>query len=60
MATNKIRYLIIYLCLNNVFSHFQTYSITDTVDKIAESYGCKPIEGMLSHQVPFFYILKFD
>merc|ERR1712223_8212 len=29
----------------------ETYSITDTVQKIAESYDCKPIEGMLSHQL---------
>ena len=29
----------------------QTYAITDTVQKIAESYECKPIEGMLSHQL---------
>ena len=32
-------------------SFFQTYTITDTVQKIAESYDCKPIEGMLSHQL---------
>jgi curved DNA binding protein len=29
----------------------ETYSITDTIQKIAESYNCKPIEGMLSHQL---------
>jgi len=29
----------------------ETYTITDTVQKIAESYDCKPIEGMLSHQL---------
>ena len=29
----------------------QTYTITETVQKIAESYDCKPIEGMLSHQL---------
>lgn len=29
----------------------ETYTITDTVQKIAESYECKPIEGMLSHQL---------
>lgn len=29
----------------------ETYAVTDTVDKIAESFGCKPIEGMLSHQL---------
>ena len=31
--------------------YLQTYAITDTVQKIAESYECKPIEGMLSHQL---------
>lgn len=35
---------------------FQTYTITDTVQKIAESYQCKPIEGMLSHQLKQFKI----
>ena len=29
----------------------ETYQVTDTVQKIAESYKCKPIEGMLSHQL---------
>jgi len=29
----------------------ETYSVTDTVQKIADSYNCKPIEGMLSHQL---------
>lgn len=29
----------------------ETYTITDAVQKISESYGCKPIEGMLSHQL---------
>ena len=33
------------------FPLFQTYTVTDTVQKIAESYECKPIEGMLSHQL---------
>lgn len=27
------------------------YSITETVDKVAESYKCKPVEGMLSYQL---------
>jgi len=27
------------------------YSVTDAVQKVAESYGCKPIEGILSHQL---------
>ena len=30
---------------------FQTYIVTDTVQKIAESFECKPVEGMLSHQL---------
>jgi len=29
----------------------ETYTVTDTVQKIVESYNCKPIEGMLSHQL---------
>jgi len=29
----------------------ETYAITETVQKIAESFECKPIEGMLSHQL---------
>uniref|UniRef100_A0A1B6EFY4 Peptidase M24 domain-containing protein n=1 Tax=Clastoptera arizonana TaxID=38151 RepID=A0A1B6EFY4_9HEMI len=34
----------------------ETYTITDTVQKIAEAYECKPIEGMLSHQLKQFKI----
>lgn len=33
-----------------------TYSITDTVQKVAESFKCKPVEGMLSHQLKQFKI----
>merc|ERR1712055_781906 len=29
----------------------ETYAVTDTVQKIAESFNCKPVEGMLSHQL---------
>merc|ERR1712060_162229 len=29
----------------------ETYSITDTVQKISESYKCKPIEDWMSHQL---------
>jgi len=29
----------------------ETYEVTDTVSKIAESFKCKPVEGMLSHQL---------
>lgn len=32
------------------------YAITDAVQKVAESYKCKPIEGMLSHQLKQFKI----
>lgn len=32
------------------------YGVTDAVQKIAESYKCKPIEGMLSHQLKQFKI----
>lgn len=34
----------------------QTYAITDAVQKVAESYSCKPVEGMLSHQLKQFKI----
>lgn len=29
----------------------ENYQVTDTVQKVAESFDCKPIEGMLSHQL---------
>merc|ERR1711970_1616502 len=29
----------------------ETYEVTETVQKIAESFECKPVEGMLSHQL---------
>jgi len=29
----------------------ETYEVTETVSKIAESFDCKPVEGMLSHQL---------
>merc|ERR1712168_100977 len=29
----------------------ETYEVTDTVTKIAEAFKCKPVEGMLSHQL---------
>lgn len=34
----------------------ETYAITDAVQKVAEAYKCKPIEGMLSHQLKQFKI----
>jgi len=29
----------------------ETYEVTETVTKIAEAFNCKPVEGMLSHQL---------
>ncbi|BES95852.1 unnamed protein product [Nesidiocoris tenuis] len=29
----------------------QTYAVTDAVQKVCQSYKCKPVEGMLSHQL---------
>lgn len=29
----------------------ENYLVTDTIQKVSEEYGCKPIEGMLSHQL---------
>ncbi|KAJ9580445.1 hypothetical protein L9F63_024381 [Diploptera punctata] len=34
----------------------ETYAVTDAVQKVCESYKCKPIEGMLSHQLKQFKI----
>ncbi|XP_012268446.1 proliferation-associated protein 2G4 [Athalia rosae] len=34
----------------------ETYTITGTVEKICGAYKCKPIEGMLSHQLKQFKI----
>ncbi|XP_059487690.1 proliferation-associated protein 2G4 [Neocloeon triangulifer] len=34
----------------------ETYAITEAVQKVAEAYKCKPIEGMLSHQLKQFKI----
>jgi len=34
----------------------QNYSLTDAVQQISESYKCKPIEGMLSHELKQFKI----
>lgn len=40
----------------NLKCYFQNYAITDVVGKISAEYGCKPIEGMLSHQLKQFRI----
>jgi len=34
----------------------ETYAVTDAVQKVCESFKCKPIEGMLSHQLKQFRI----
>lgn len=34
----------------------ETYAITDAVQKVGEAYKCKPVEGMLSHQLKQFKI----
>ena len=34
----------------------QNVAITSAVQKVAESYQCKPVEGMLSHQLKQFEI----
>jgi hypothetical protein len=34
-----------------LFSYSQNFQITETIDKIADSYKCKPVEGMLSYQL---------
>lgn len=32
-------------------NNLKNYEITETIDKIADSYKCKPVEGMLSYQL---------
>lgn len=34
----------------------ENYQVTDAIQKIAEAYKCKPISGMLSHQLKQFRI----
>lgn len=34
----------------------ENYAVTDAIQKVAESYNCKPISGMLSHQLKQFRI----
>lgn len=48
--------LFIILVLLIFLSICQTYTITGTVEKICDAYKCKPIEGMLSHQLKQFKI----
>jgi curved DNA binding protein len=34
----------------------ENYAVTDAIQKVADSYKCKPISGMLSHQLKAFRI----
>jgi len=34
----------------------ENYAVTDAIQKVAESYQCKPISGMLSHELKQFRI----
>ena len=36
--------MFVILCLKNM-------AVTDAIQKVAEEFKCKPIEGMLSHQL---------
>lgn len=38
------------------FSFPQNYAITDVVSKVAKEFDCKPVEGMLSHELNHFRI----
>lgn len=62
----EVSYLyILHLCIYKLINFrvvyvasfcLQTYTITETVEKICDVYKCKPIEGMLSHQLKQFKI----
>lgn len=34
----------------------ENYAVTDAIQKVAESFKCKPVSGMLSHQLKQFRI----
>lgn len=34
----------------------ENYAVTNAIQKVAETYNCKPISGMLSHQLKQFRI----
>ncbi|KAJ8677267.1 hypothetical protein QAD02_013054, partial [Eretmocerus hayati] len=34
----------------------ETYTITEAIDKVCKNFECKPVEGMLSHQLKQFRI----
>ncbi|XP_015783061.1 proliferation-associated protein 2G4 [Tetranychus urticae] len=34
----------------------ENYAVTDAIQKVAETYNCKPVSGMLSHQLKQFRI----
>jgi methionine aminopeptidase len=43
-------------CYKHKRINLQTYAVTDAVQKVCEAYKCKPVEGMLSHQLKQFKI----
>lgn len=47
---------MIFQLMNKTIVWLQNYAVTETVHKVAESFKCKPIEGMLSHQLKQFKI----
>ncbi|KAH8380291.1 hypothetical protein KR009_009787 [Drosophila setifemur] len=49
-------YWAVQAALRLLKSGSNNYSITDAVQQISESYKCKPIEGMLSHELKQFKI----
>ncbi|EDW73007.1 uncharacterized protein Dwil_GK16873 [Drosophila willistoni] len=49
-------YWAVQAALRLLKSGANNYSITDAVQQISESYKCKPIEGMLSHELKQFKI----
>ncbi|KAH8418218.1 hypothetical protein KR222_001065 [Zaprionus bogoriensis] len=49
-------YWAVQAALRLLKSGSSNYSITDAVQQISESYKCKPIEGMLSHELKQFKI----
>lgn len=49
-------YWAVQAALRLLKSGANNYSLTDAVQQISESYKCKPIEGMLSHELKQFKI----
>jgi len=40
----------------NVFFSWQNQDVTDAIQKVAAAYGCRIVEGVLSHQMKQFVI----